>query len=91
MEDVNKILEEIVNPSDRDKLKDLTKYTALPIEHKKIKTKIVNKKQLKKQKKFLSRNDMKQIGLYSLPTDELKYRDYVPLNQLWESYLVSTC
>jgi hypothetical protein len=29
--------------------------------------------------------------LYSLPTDELKYRDYVPLNQLWESYLVSTC
>lgn len=48
-----------------------------------------NKKpaKLKPQKKKLSRNELKKMGLYSLPRKTLKYDDYIELNKLWNSYM----
>lgn len=42
---------------------------------------------LKPQKKKLSRNEMRNLGLYSLPRKTLKYDDYKELNDLWNSYV----
>lgn len=83
------ILERFVAPKERDKLKEVNQYATLSIEHKKVKTKILNKKQYKKPKKFLNRNELKKIGLYTLPREGLKYKDYVSLNKLWNSYMVN--
>jgi ribonuclease P protein subunit POP4 len=35
----------------------------------------------------LSRNEFKNLGLYSLPRKTLKYEDYKQLNELWNSYM----
>ena len=77
----------LVHIRDRAKVSELTKYVGLPLEHKKVKIDIINKRQPCKQRKHLSRIGLKKIGLYSLPKKTLKYQDYVPLNQLWSSYI----
>lgn len=52
-----------------------------------VKMKPKKPKKLKAQKKRLSRNEMKEMGLYSLPRKTLKYDDYKELNDLWNSYM----
>lgn len=77
----------MVHIRDQKKVSELTKYAGLPLEHKKVKVDIINNRQPTKQRKHLSRIGLKKIGLYSLPKTTLKYADYVPLNQLWSSYI----
>lgn len=52
-----------------------------------VKKKIKKPKKLQEQKKRLSRTEMKELGLYSLPRKTLKYDDYKELNKLWNSYM----
>ena len=77
----------LVHKRDRTKVSELTKYVGLSLEHKKRKLDIINKRQPTRQRKHLCRIGLKKIGLYSLPKTTLKYQDYVPLNQLWSSYI----
>lgn len=74
-----------MNPGEKknSKIQDLTAYNEIKNEHKKVK----KPQRLKKQKKRLSRKEFKELGLYSLPRKTLKYVDYIPLNELWNSYM----
>lgn len=78
------LIEQLVDPREKknSKIKDLTIFVELKNEHKKVK-----KPHQKKQKKRLSRKEFKKLGLYSLPRKTLKYEDYIPLNELWNSYM----
>lgn len=66
-----------------DRIQDLSIFTELKNEHKKVK----KPQKQKQQKKRLSRKEFKELGLYSLPRKTLKYEDYLELNQLWDSYM----
>lgn len=79
------IIEQLVDPREKKntKIQDLTVFVELKNEHKKVK----KPQKLKKQKKRLSRKEFKELGLYSLPRKTLKYDDYIPLNELWNSYM----
>lgn len=46
-----------------------------------------SKKILKQQKKRMSRQKIKNIGLYSLSRDAMKYNDFKNLNFLWIAYM----
>uniref|UniRef100_A0A2M4AZ71 Ribonuclease P protein subunit p29 n=1 Tax=Anopheles triannulatus TaxID=58253 RepID=A0A2M4AZ71_9DIPT len=39
-----------------------------------------------KQKRKLSRREVKELGLYALPSDTVQYKDAVPLHRLWCGY-----
>lgn len=84
---MHNLIESLVNPHERKnaRIQDLTIYSELKNEHKKVK----KPQRLRKQKKRLSRKETKELGLYSLPRKTLKYSDYVPLNELWNSYMTS--
>ena len=73
-----------MNPHEKknSNIQDLSIYTELKNEHKKIK----KPRRCNKQKKRLSRKEFQNLGLNALPRKSLKYEDYVPLNQLWNSY-----
>ncbi|XP_052860861.1 ribonuclease P protein subunit p29 [Anopheles cruzii] len=40
-----------------------------------------------KQKRRLSRRDIKELGLYAIPHDTVQYKDAVPLHELWCGYI----
>lgn len=82
---MHNLIESLVNPGEKKnaKIQDLTVFTELKNEHKKVK----KPQRLKKQKKRLSRNESKELGMYALPRKALKYADYVALNELWNSYM----
>lgn len=65
------------------KIQDISTFTELKNEHKKVR----KPQKLRKQKKRLSRKEFKDLGLYSLPRKTLKYADYIPLSELWSSYM----
>lgn len=79
------IIESLVDPREKKnaRIQELTIFSEIKNEHKKVK-KI---KKLNKQKKRLSRNEFKELGLYALPRKTLKYKEYLPLNELWNSYM----
>jgi ribonuclease P protein subunit POP4 len=52
-----------------------------------VKTRSKEPKQFKKQRKRLARKDMKNLGLYSLPRESMKYKDYEELYKLWSGYM----
>ena len=85
--EIKQNLTKLVHITDVSKLSEITKYSGLNIEHRKLKVDIVNRREPKKQRKHLSRKGLKKIGLYSLPKTSLKYKDFLPLNQLWCSYI----
>lgn len=66
-----------------DRIKELSIFTELTNEHKKVK----KPQKLKRQKKRLSRKEARGLGLYALPRKTLKYNDYLQLNELWSSYM----
>ncbi|XP_058459988.1 ribonuclease P protein subunit p29 isoform X2 [Malaya genurostris] len=43
--------------------------------------------QLPNARKKLSRKEIAQMGLYSLPEDTICYKQMVPLNRLWRKYI----
>lgn len=79
------IIELLVDPREKKnaRIQDLTVFNEIKNEHKKVK----KPQKLKKQKKLLSRKEFKDLGLYALPRKTLKYDDYIPLNELWNSYM----
>ncbi|XP_055903728.1 ribonuclease P protein subunit p29 [Eupeodes corollae] len=51
-----------------------------------------SKKQLNRKRKTnksttLNRREFQQLGLHTLPTKLLKYKDVLPLNKLWKGYI----
>lgn len=81
------MIECLVNPSEKrsGKIQDLSCYSEHKNEHKKVK----KPQKIRRQKKRLSRKDAKELGLYCLPRKTLKYTEYLPLNELWNSYMTS--
>lgn len=79
------IIELLVDPREKKnaRIQDLTVFNEIKNEHKKVK----KPQKLKKQKKLLSRKEFKDLSLYALPRKTLKYDDYIPLNELWNSYM----
>lgn len=80
------MLEVLIDPREKKKvnINELNQYQELPNGKKRIK----EPKKFKKQKKRLSRREMKDLGLYSLPRDSMKYDDYKNLNELWNGYMM---
>ncbi|CRK95912.1 CLUMA_CG009358, isoform A [Clunio marinus] len=83
--EVQNVIENLVHSREKkeDKIQDLTTYTEIKNDHMKVK----KPQKLRKQKKRLSRNEIKNMGLYSLPKKTLKYSDYTDLNSMWNSYM----
>lgn len=79
------IIECLVNPHEKKnaKIQDLTFFAEIKNEHKKVK----KPQRPKHEKKQVSRKELRDLGLYSLPRKTLKYADYLKLNDLWNSYM----
>ncbi|KAG5677540.1 hypothetical protein PVAND_007292 [Polypedilum vanderplanki] len=85
VEEVQNVIEHLVHPREKktSNIQDLNQFQEIA----NVKRKEKKLKKLKPQKKKLSRNEMKNIGLYSLPRKTMKYDDYRELNELWNSYM----
>uniref|UniRef100_A0A182SI60 Ribonuclease P protein subunit p29 n=1 Tax=Anopheles maculatus TaxID=74869 RepID=A0A182SI60_9DIPT len=71
-----------VNPEDRDNVLATKQYLSLDPVHPRTKKKV----QYEKQKKKLSRKEIKELGLYTLPPDTVKYEDALKLHRMWRGY-----
>jgi ribonuclease P protein subunit POP4 len=73
-----------VHPRERKdpRIQELTHFNEIKTDRQKLK-----KSRHRKQKKRLSRQEYKDLGLFSLPRKTLKYEDYTQLNELWSSYM----
>lgn len=67
----------------REVVGDINAYQEIP------NTKKIRKKKPKRlQKKRMSRKEMKDLGMFALPREKLKYEDYTDLNELWNGYML---
>ncbi|XP_070509592.1 ribonuclease P protein subunit p29 [Chironomus tepperi] len=83
--EVQNVIENLIHPREKKacNIQELNQHQALS----NVKKKIKKPKKLQVQKKRLSRTEMKELGLYSLPKKTMKYDDYKELNSLWNSYM----
>jgi glutamate synthase domain-containing protein 1 len=83
--EVKNVIEQLVHPREKksSNIQELNHYQEIT----NVKKKPAKKKKLNAQKKKLSRNEMKNLGLYSLPRKTLIYKDYLALNELWTDYM----
>lgn len=75
----------LVHPKEGINQIELNQFQEIPI-GKKPKAKKV--KIQRTQKKRISRKELKELGLYTLPKKKLLYNDYIPLNDLWNGYML---
>jgi ribonuclease P protein subunit POP4 len=88
IKDVQNIIENLVHPREKktDNIQNIHQYQEIQNEKQKTNKKV---KQTKKQNKRLSRQQMKDMGMFSLPRKTLKYDDYQELNNIWNGYMES--
>lgn len=78
---------DLVEPQKRADL-HLKRWHKTPLLGAKVKTQNEKKKKKTKAKsKQLSRSQLSELGLYTLPTTALKYADVLPLHELWLEYI----
>lgn len=78
---------DLVEPQKRTDLQ-LKRWHKTALLGTKVKTQAQKKKKKAKAKsKQLSRSQLNELGLYTLPTKGLKYVDVVPLHDLWLEYI----
>lgn len=78
---------DLVEPQKRADL-NLKRWHKTPLLGTKIKTQDqIKKKKTKAKSKQLSRSQLNELGLYTLPTKALKYDDVAPLHDLWLDYI----
>lgn len=80
-------MEVLIDPREKKKVNidELNQYQELSNVKKKV---VKEAKKFKKPKKRLSRKEMKNLGLYSLPRESInQYSDYKILNKLWIGYM----
>uniref|UniRef100_A0A182KAQ1 Ribonuclease P protein subunit p29 n=1 Tax=Anopheles christyi TaxID=43041 RepID=A0A182KAQ1_9DIPT len=75
----------LIKPERQAEISEL-KYTVVQLDAKHTAKKIRQQSAIVKQKKKLSRKEIKELGLYTLPHDTIKYRDAVKLHRMWCGY-----
>lgn len=76
-------MEILVHPREEMNKVELNQFQELPNGKKRKKERI----KLAKQKKRMSRKEMKDLGLYALPRSTMKYEQFRDLNKLWFNYM----
>lgn len=81
------LLKDVVTPIEAHKLQINVNHqtTLLPSKH--PKTARQRKKAKKRKNKTLTRKEYADLGLYTLPTKSIKYKDLLPLHSLWTEYV----
>lgn len=76
-------MESLIHPREEMNQCELNQFQEIPNDKKRTK----KSKTFRKQRKRISRREMKELGLYNLPRKTMKYDDYRELNQLWNKYM----
>lgn len=81
------LLKEVVTPIEASKLQINVNHqtTLLPPKHTKAARQRKNVK--KRKNRTLTRKEYADLGLYTLPTKSIKYKDLLPLHSLWTEYV----